>query len=130
MFTYHNQPLNIKYIYQYDLDGNMIAKFTNPTRASEVTLTPLCGIRDCLNSKAKSCNNYQWSYNNTCEPYNITPHIVKTTSVVAFKDGQPYKEFESIKDAAKYINRTTALISACLKGKKPTAGGFTWQYNN
>ena len=38
------------------------------------------------------------------------------------------KEFDSITEAAKSINKGTSRISACCKGDRKTAYGYIWRY--
>lgn len=44
------------------------------------------------------------------------------------KDNRYIKTHESIKDAAKEVKIPDSNITACCKGKRPSAGGFKWKY--
>lgn len=44
------------------------------------------------------------------------------------KDNVYIKTHESIKGAAKEVQIPDSNITACCKGKRPTAGGFKWEY--
>lgn len=39
-----------------------------------------------------------------------------------------FKEFESVKSAAEFFNCTHNNIVACLKGRRPLAQGYRWEY--
>lgn len=57
---------------------------------------------------------------------------VNSIPVVAYNfDGSIYKEFESCCIAAKCLNMSSSShISACLHGKRKTAGGYMWRFKN
>ena len=44
------------------------------------------------------------------------------------KEGEFVREFDSTINASKTINILSQSINRCLKGKRPTAGGFIWKY--
>lgn len=44
--------------------------------------------------------------------------------------GEIIDEWDSIKDASKHTNVDPSSISACAKGKRNSAGGYKWEYNN
>lgn len=46
------------------------------------------------------------------------------------KDGTLIKEWKGTIEAAKNLNLHGTGITACLKGKLKTSGGFIWKYNN
>lgn len=45
---------------------------------------------------------------------------------------KPIKEFDSISDAARWLNKEgkTSAISACCKGKRPSIYGYKWKYKD
>ena len=45
------------------------------------------------------------------------------------KEGNFIKEWDSIISASKTLNVCSQSINRCLKGKRPTAGGFIWKYS-
>jgi hypothetical protein len=42
--------------------------------------------------------------------------------------GKDIMTFNTIKEASAYIHRQKNTISACVRGKSPTAGGYKWRY--
>ena len=44
------------------------------------------------------------------------------------KNGEEIKIWNSIKEAGKRNNICEPSISACAKGKRKSAGGYTWKY--
>jgi len=46
------------------------------------------------------------------------------------KDGQLLRQFHSIMDAERNTGIGNSKIVRCAKGKRKTAGGFIWRYNN
>lgn len=43
-------------------------------------------------------------------------------------NGNFIKEYDLVKDAAKAVGKTLNNISACLRGKSKTSGGYIWKY--
>jgi hypothetical protein len=51
----------------------------------------------------------------------------KPHAVVGMKDGKEH-HFESVADAARFINGSRSSINKCCNGKAKTGGGYTWEY--
>ena len=51
----------------------------------------------------------------------------KPHAVVGMKDGKEY-HFDSVADAAKFINRNRSSVHKCCTGKGKTGGGYMWKY--
>jgi group I intron endonuclease len=45
-------------------------------------------------------------------------------------EGNIIKEWKSISEAAKHINKTSSAISECCSNKRKTAYGYKWEYKN
>lgn len=58
-------------------------------------------------------------------------HEEKATSVIQLdKEGNIIKIWKRIKEAANHLGLQSSNIVHCCKGKRKTAGGFKWAYNN
>jgi group I intron endonuclease len=61
-------------------------------------------------------------------------HALENAAKANMKKIQQYEddvficEFDSVKEAAAFINVTPSAITCCLKGKSKSSGGFQWKY--
>jgi hypothetical protein len=86
---------------------------------------------DKLNNRLENLRYITCSENgvNACKNNkNINP----VYAVIAFDDvGNFVQEFESIKDATKFIGHSTSThITSCLNQKQKTSGGYIWRYKD
>ena len=78
--------------------------------------------------------NLEWctaKYN--LEYSNVTERIQKTKfrKVIQFDlDMNEIRRWDSLKEAAAYINRAQQNISRCCRGKCETCGGYKWKYED
>lgn len=84
------------------------------------------------NPSNNSLCNLEW-----CTPqYNVTygtaierSNRTKYRKVIQFdKNGNEVARWDSLKAAAKSINRAQQNISRCCRGKAPSCGGYIWKY--
>lgn len=67
-------------------------------------------------------NNLEWvDYDNRTFPH-------KKEVIMMDLDGKIIKEFDSLINAGKYVNRHPVSISCCCKGKTQTSGGYKWKF--
>jgi hypothetical protein len=124
--------LKIKPIYQYDLDGNFIAKYNSGMEAHRITKLPHTSITQNLRGEVGSVKNkFVFSYNEKIEKY------IKNTSpkkpVAQYDlDGKFIKVYISVTEAHKQTKISDSQIVQCCKRKiiNKTAGGFIWRYYN
>jgi len=48
--------------------------------------------------------------------------------VIAYRDGIAHRVYPSITDAYMSVGVCTSDIVKCCRGKRKSAGGFTWEY--
>ena len=132
-----------KPILQYGLDGEFIKKWdTARIAADELNLTysSLVGAAN-TKEKSKTYGGFQWRWyqKNTDILLNIPPIKTKGDRISEAKlkpvvqydiNGSFIKEWESIKEVSNIMGISHTHISACCKGKRPTAGGFQWAYKS
>lgn len=115
-------------VIQYTMTGQYIQTFNSPRdlRDAGFSNTQIMRIRICCNSQTFSAAGYRWSFIgsqlkelskgkqvNQIDP--TTKHVVNT--------------FVSIGAASKQTGVHPNSISACVRGKLCTAGGFIWKSN-
>ena len=67
-------------------------------------------------------NNLEWvDYNHRTFPNKKKVIMMDLNNIVL-------KEFDSLVNAGKYVNRHPVSISSCCKGKSMTSGGYKWKF--
>lgn len=132
-----------KSVLQYGLDGEFIKKWDTAKNAADELNLSYSSLSDAasIKKKLKTCGGFQWRWysGNGDFPLSIKPIKNKTDRISEAKfkpvvqygvDGSFIKEWKSIKEASEIIGINHTHISACCKGKRPTAGGFQWSYKS
>lgn len=134
-----------KAVDQFDLEGNFIRTFVNTAQASRFCgdyTTRGVAIQDCCKGKGKQAHGFQWRWHSS-NPVNIGEYISHSMDVINNSkrrickytmNGELIKEYESISDAARDMNRNNITsvcsnIVQCAKGNKKQAFGFKWKYS-
>lgn len=122
-----NDPVNIKVVYQYNLEGLYLNEYKSVTEAAksitteESAITAICA---CCNGRGYTAKGFKWSY----EKVNILKEKkkkYKTKEVFQYDlDDVFIKKWESKTLAQKELNITN-ISRAVREGK--TAGGFKWK---
>ena len=122
---------NSKEIFQFDLDGNFIKKWSSITEAEQIYGT---GIKSNLTKKTLTAGGYIWSYNK--ELVYLSNKVKnkwssKNKPVLQLDlEGNLIKEWGKILDIETELNFKNPNITACCKGKQKTAYGFKWEYRD
>ena len=142
-----------KNIYKFDVDGKFIKKHLSIRKAAEEMFNSLpknkkttiesisSNICACANNKVrnKTCQGFQWSYtmNLKGKKYRFDASYKNTKVHMLDQSGKFLKEFDSIKEATKYLRskttykRASAGTVSCVCGKlngRKYAYGFKWKY--
>jgi hypothetical protein len=127
------RPDKRKEVYQYDLDGNFIKKWTSMSESEKVTKIRHIGCV-CL-GKLKQSGGYMWKYEflgEKIKPYkkdNKKINQNRRKPIACFKDGKKVKEFKNIKEAADWLGlKNNANISAACNGRAKSAYGYEWKF--
>ena len=120
-----------KSISQYDLNGNLIAKYNSITEAAKILTMSVGLITTNLKHKTKMCKGYMFTYINEKPKKYIVERKLHIKAVLKFNIyGIFLNEYASIKEASKINNIQRTSISANLRGVNKTAGGYIWKYKN
>lgn len=120
-------------IFQYNKNGEYVAKFNSVREAFELTGIKKTGIRGCLSGRLKSSGGYMWSYNNNQQIDSLFTDYyngIKKGVIMLDNHSNYIKEFASIADASCETKIDRASIGRCCTGKSITAGGYKWAYKN
>lgn len=115
-----------KNIYQFDLNGNFIQRFSSLTEAANELNIDKSKICACCNGRQKTAYGYQWSYSSTIEKIKYKPPY---RAVQQFsKDGEFIKEFKSISEAARKLKTTPGNVCSVCQGRSKSCKGYIFRY--
>jgi hypothetical protein len=126
-------------ILQFDLKGNFIKEYPTILEAEKHVNTNCSSISTCARGKYKTAGGYQWRYKN--DPI-FKKGVVKiaparkprrpsSKPILQFGlDGKFIKEYSSIKEAGRAMDRWDQMIGQCANGRLRIAYGFQWKYKN
>ena len=129
----------VKGVVQYSREGEYIATFESVNEAGRRTGTKPACISHCCNNESVLGNGFQWKFLEEAELNNGIPidiQGVENTSgsirnVKQFSlDGVLIAVYSNLTEAQLATGIIRQNISACCKGKRKTAGGFKWKYEN
>lgn len=119
-------------IVQFSLLGEQIKVFSSiKTAAKELNLYPAQISKSCRLKNNYRAGNFLWRYLKDVEDsQNIEGYINPLSKKVYQYDinGTYIQEYNSLVDAAKDLNLSSANLTTCCQGKQKTVGGFQWSY--
>lgn len=123
-----------KIVEQYDLQGNFIAEYPSAHQASYSTGINFSSICACCRKEIKHTKNFQWKYKNSDK---IISNLSNEKIIVLNKKVMQYstskeliKIYDSLEEASKQTNLSKSIICNVCNGKKNTAGGYVWRYED
>lgn len=140
-----------KKVCQYDLTGNFIKTHASAGAAQEETGIKHDNIRYCCEGVSKRAGDFMWVYlekepapyiedywskTGFQNPYELEQQkldrqekLLQQKKIIQFnKFGEEIGRWDSIKEAADYLDLYESVICNALRGKKPRAGGYMWKY--
>ena len=123
-------PSNLmcKPVYQYDLQGNYLSEFASISEAQRVFSNGNTGIFKAVYKQIKQAYGYQWSLEKLEK---LEKYIPKEKAIYQLdKQGNIINKFSSLAEAAQFLNKPKSNISAAALGKRKTAYGYQWKYEN
>lgn len=126
---------NKKAINQFNLKGELIKTWPSITHASNELGLARRGIAGCVKGGRgrKTFGGFIWRpeseeqiINKELYSHNRSPKKVEIIQLT--KGGEVIKEWPSLTEASSALNLSLTNISACIRGKTKSAGGFIWKY--
>lgn len=119
-------------VYQFDLEGNFIAKYPNANQAMLHTGVNDAAIGEMCRFPFKPGNNsrggFLWSYTDKpAKPYQSPKGTPKRTLQFDSKGKELIASYASAREASKATGVCYKRISACINKRQHTAGGFVWR---
>lgn len=123
-------------IYQYALNGEFIAEFSDTSEAAEKSGIREFNIQRACRGFRSTAGGYQWKrVELPCAQNSIAPVVEKKASGEARKiiqlslDGNYIRLYESIADAVRHTGINSKSIRDAANGKQKQAGGYKWEYD-
>ena len=124
-------PKNARAIYQCDMDGNLIKKFSQICLAEQELGVGHSGIIGCANGKYKSAGGHIFVYPEDFPIKNIESHKPKKKGVRVAKldpeTGEVLATYDRMSDAASELGGSHKMIWKAVHGEVPTAYGYKWK---
>lgn len=118
-------------VYQFDLQGNFIAKFPNANQAMLVTGVNDAAIGEVCRNPFKPGNNsrggFLWAFTEHPSKEYQAPKGTPKRTLQLDKDNHVIAEFTSAREASRATGICYKRISAAITGRQKTAGGFKWE---
>ena len=116
--------------YQYNLEGNFLKEFPSITEAARIIDGNHENILKVMQGKLRIAYGFRWSYLklDKLEPL---PNNYTGSSKIVYQYDLNYnliRQFNSTKEAARYLNKSQGNISSAANGQRKTAYGFIWSY--
>ena len=122
-----------KVLYQYDLDGHYINKYSSREEAINAS-----GVKhlSVANDNRVVSGGYIWlhEYNlakakELSKSRSVVNYILKNTPVLQYTlAGEFIKKHKNSGEAEQINNIGSSKVGACCRGKRKTAGGYIWKY--
>lgn len=124
-----------KEVYKIDPTTNEIVEcYGSATAAAEANNLDLSSLSKICRREGNSCGGYKWTYKEYYDKGYLASIKTKAAKQPVYQVDPYTKEiiniFESISEAARYVNVNQSGISNVLSGKNHTAAGFGWCYVN
>lgn len=116
---------------QYALNGKLIKTFPSIVVAADATGVSASAISSCVCGKMRSAGRFLWRRYELPQlsPEELEKQVGKEKEVYQYTLGGKYvAAYNSITVAARALGVSRQLISATLKGKGKSAGGFLWRF--
>jgi hypothetical protein len=122
-----------KPVYQWDLQGNFVARYVNSYQAAMELQKPdwYSGeISRCAKNSNRTCENFRWTYENISPgPYTRARKSTCTKVLQYTIDGELLAEFDSFYDANLTIGKkgNDNQISKSIKNSSKICYGYVWK---
>lgn len=122
---------------QYDFNGNLICTYENIKELynkfgyTGKINTFQNGIIGCCQGNSKNAYGYVWRYHGDDFNKHQTKYDTPEKKVLQFtKSGEFVNTYNSVKEAAKAVNKTSGAISMCCHGKTKSCAKYIWKFEN
>lgn len=121
---------SIRKVYQFDLNGSLIAEFSSLSDAARAVGVDLSSISQCCNHKRgyNHAGGYLWSYSGSTAPY-VNPMLSHYHSIAMYDlQGNLIRKFKNVIEASEMMGVKKKGIQKCCRGDAKTYLGYIWRY--
>ena len=122
-----------KPVSQYTRAGVLVASYASVAQAAREGNTHAAHVGICCKGMVSSAREFLWLYSEEVTPQEIARRVEQAASNKLAKPVSQYTRagvfvasYPSAAQAARVTGGYQSSISACRKGKRPSAGGFLW----
>jgi hypothetical protein len=115
-------------IKQYSKDGKFIKEYDSVREASRELGIHFGNIVKCANKQRNVAGGYVWRFHSDDTSSNVYKNKRDKRVVMLDKNGNRIMTFDSITEAALYLNKNQHTIASCCQGITNTAGGYMWRF--
>jgi group I intron endonuclease len=117
-------------IYQYDVNGDFIARYNSREDAERATGIKISNIWEALSGHSYTAGGYQWKYEkyDKIEDVSAKARNYKQKVIQKDKDGNVLQIYESASSASKKTGINSTSIRCACNGSRISAGGYLWEY--
>lgn len=115
-----------KSVYQYDLDGNLVAEYDSLESAASAVNADKKSISNTCLGNNKSCKGYFWNYQLYLN-YKLQDDRKKEVFQYSLP-GEFIAKYNSVAEASEKSGLSKSCISRVCRGERNTSGGFIWKY--
>lgn len=116
-----------KDVYQYDLDGELLAHYDSSIEAERKTGVNAMSIRDACKKKRYSAGGFLWSYKIEEITYDVPTHTNAKAVLQYDKNGNFIKEWSSLAEVCKFYGSTPSNLSKKIARAK-FRGKYVWKF--
>ena len=126
-FTNIKTKLNERPVYQVSLDAEEVIKRWNNIRQASLELNiPYSSINLCVSGKVKSAGGFQWCDIDKIDK--IRPYSREHVVLQYNKNNVLIKRWNSANEAAHALQKEATTIRRAASGKRKSAYGYIWKY--
>jgi hypothetical protein len=115
-----------KSVYQYDLDGNLVAEYDSLQSAASAVNANKKSISNACLGNNRSCKDYYWSYQ---MHLNYIVQDNRKKEVLQFSlSGEFIAKYNSVAEASEKSGLSKTCIARVCRGERKISGGFIWSY--
>jgi len=118
-------------VYQFDLQGNFIARYINANKAMLATGVNDAAIGEVCKNPFKAGNNsrggFLWAYTESPSKSYKPPKLCTKRTLQFSIEGELLASFVSAREASRATGVCYKRISANINHRQKTAGGFVWK---
>lgn len=122
------ESIDTRPVMQLAENGDCVGRYESVRNAARVVGRKPEAIVDCLKGRSQKCAGFRWIYETPETPLKTGREKNRPVAQIDF-DGATVCIHPSVQAAARSVGISPSGICLCIGGKRRTAGGFRWKYD-